>query len=174
MDRRRVSAALVALAVAGGICSAGGSGKPAAPVATPPLPQPGPRDLCPVCGMLVAKYPAWVAIVRYRDGHAHFFDGAKDLFKYLFNLPRYAPGHRREDVAEIWVTEYYGLTHVDAKLALYVIGSDVLGPMGHELVPFASESEAAEFLRDHKGRRVLRFAEISLKAVEDLDQARFD
>jgi copper chaperone NosL len=24
-------------------------------------PAPGPRDLCPVCGMVVAKYPHWIA-----------------------------------------------------------------------------------------------------------------
>jgi nitrous oxide reductase accessory protein NosL len=58
--------------------------------AAPPdqIPKPGDRDLCPVCGMLVAKYPNWIAIVVYRDGHAHFFDGAKDLFKYLGNRPQ--------------------------------------------------------------------------------------
>ena len=49
----------------------------------PPLPNPGPKDTCPVCGMFVAKYPHWTATVLYRDGHAHHFDGAKDLFKYL-------------------------------------------------------------------------------------------
>jgi hypothetical protein len=40
--------------------------------------------------MVVSKYPAWVATVVYKDGHAHHFDGAKDLFKYLFDVPRYA------------------------------------------------------------------------------------
>jgi len=60
--------------------------------------KPGAKDLCPVCGMLVSKYPNWVAVVQYRDGHAHFFDGAKDLFKYLHDLPKYAPGHRREGI----------------------------------------------------------------------------
>ncbi|MEW8383487.1 MAG: nitrous oxide reductase accessory protein NosL, partial [Candidatus Thiodiazotropha taylori] len=48
------------------------------------LPNPGPKDTCPVCGMFVAKYPEWIGTVLYKDGHAHHFDGAKDLFKYLF------------------------------------------------------------------------------------------
>ena len=138
MDRRRAGTVLLALAAGFSIRAATGAGPTASPPAASILPQPGPRDLCPVCGMLVAKYPAWVAIARYRDGHAHFFDGAKDLFKYLFDLPRYAPGHRREDLAGLWVTEFYGLTRIDAKKAWYVIGSDVLGPMGHEFVPLAS------------------------------------
>ncbi len=59
------------------------------------FPEPGPKDTCPVCGMFVALYPDWVATVLYQDGHAHHFDGAKDLFKYLLDLPKYAPGHAR-------------------------------------------------------------------------------
>ncbi|MER2603690.1 MAG: nitrous oxide reductase accessory protein NosL, partial [Candidatus Competibacter phosphatis] len=47
------------------------------------LPAPGPQDTCPVCGMFVSLYPDWVATLVYKDGHAHHFDGAKDLFKYL-------------------------------------------------------------------------------------------
>ena len=38
------------------------------------LPKPGTKDLCPVCGMLVSKYPNWVATIVYKDGHAHFFN----------------------------------------------------------------------------------------------------
>jgi len=109
---------------------------PAAPAIMPAAQlKPGPRDLCPVCGMLVSKYPNWTAVALYRDGHAHYFDGPKDLFKYLNNLARFAPGHRAEDLATLYVTEFYGLTRIDARRAYYVVGSDVLGPMGNELLP---------------------------------------
>ncbi len=136
------------------------------------LPAPSPDDTCPVCGMFVAKYPEWIATVVYQDGHAHHFDGAKDLFKYLLDMPRWAPGHRAEDIRAIGVTEYYGLTLLDARQAWYVIGSDVLGPMGHELVPLESEQDADEFLRDHGGRRVLRFGDVENALLRDLDEGR--
>lgn len=144
--------------------------------AAPPdkLPKPGDRDLCPVCGMLVAKYPNWTAIVVYRDGHAHFFDGAKDLFKYLGNLPRYAPGHKAADIAGIWITEFYGLTRVDARQAFYVIGSDTLGPMGHEFVPLANRTDAEDFLKDHKGKRIVSFAQATPELAARLDKGNFD
>lgn len=138
------------------------------------FPDPGPRDLCPVCGMVVSKYPAWIATVAYKDGHAHHFDGAKDMFKYLFDPPRYAKGHRPGDIARIGVTEYYGLKRIDARQAWYVIGSDVPGPMGHELVPLASKADAEEFLRDHRGRRILRFHEVSKALPSMLDAGRFE
>src|SRR5512139_306979 len=106
------------------------------------IPKPGARDLCPVCGMIVSKYPNWVATVVYKDGHAHHFDGAKDMFKYLQDLPKYAPGHRKEDIKAIAVTDFYNLGKVDARQAWFVIGSDVLGPMGHEFVPLATKTDA--------------------------------
>ncbi|MFZ1576240.1 MAG: nitrous oxide reductase accessory protein NosL, partial [Chromatiaceae bacterium] len=129
---------------------------------------------CPVCGMFVAKYPHWTATVLYRDGHAHHFDGAKDLFKYLFDLPKWAPGHQAEDIIAIAVIEYYGLDRIPARDAWFVIGSDVLGPMGHEFVPLASEADAQEFLRDHAGKRILRFEAVTSELPDHLDAANFD
>jgi hypothetical protein len=73
------------------------------------VPRPGAKDLCPVCGMLVSKYPNWVATIVYKDGHAHHFDGAKDMFKFWHEPAKYATGHKREDMAAIWVTDFYNL-----------------------------------------------------------------
>lgn len=133
------------------------------------VPQPGERDTCPVCGMFVAKYPEWIATVVYKDGHAHHFDGSKDMFKYLQDLPRYAPGDSVEEIATIAVTEYYSLDRIDARNAWFVIGSDVLGPMGHELVPLATREDAEEFTQDHKGQKVLRFKEVTREVIQSLD-----
>jgi len=136
------------------------------------VPPPGAQDTCPVCGMFVAKYPDWVATVVYRDGHAHHFDGAKDLFKYLQDLPRYAPGHAADDRVAIAVTDYYALGRIDARTAFYVVGSDVLGPMGHELIPLETRSEAEEFLKDHKGERILLFEAVTPEVIQSLDRQR--
>lgn len=133
-------------------------------------PAPGPQDTCPVCGMFVSKYPDWVATVLYKDGHAHHFDGAKDMFKYLLRMDTYAPGHRAEDIAVIGVTDYYNVSRIDARQAWYVIGSDVYGPMGHELIPLASQADAEEFLADHKGERILRFDAVTWDLLIALDE----
>jgi nitrous oxide reductase accessory protein NosL len=139
----------------------------------PAFRTPGARDLCPVCGMVVSKYPDWIAAVNWRDGHAHYFDGAKDLFKFLFDLKRHAPKRRPEEIVSIWVTEYYDLKRIDARKAYYVIGSDVLGPMGHELIPLASRADAEEFLRDHGGQGILSFEQVNRELPAALDQKRY-
>jgi copper chaperone NosL len=138
------------------------------------LPAPGPRDTCPVCGMFVAKYTHWVATVLYQDGHAAHFDGGKDFFKYLSDMEKYAQGRTREQIARMGVTGYYDGSRIEAAAAVYVLGSDVLGPMGHELVPLADEAEAKEFLADHKGRRILRFADVTPALLDALDQGKFE
>jgi copper chaperone NosL len=139
----------------------------------PAIPKPGAKDLCPVCGMLVAKYPNWIAVALYRDKHAHYFDGAKDMFKYLQSYAKYAPGHRKEDLAGLYVTEFYGLSKIDARRAFYVIGSDVLGPMGHEFVPLETRADAEEFLKDHKGRRIVAFDQVTTDMVAKVDDGKF-
>jgi nitrous oxide reductase accessory protein NosL len=123
--------------------------------------------------MLVSKYPNWVATIVYKDGHAHHFDGAKDLFKFWFDPPKYAARHSRDMIASLWVTDYYGLQKVDARKAWYVIGSDVLGPMGHELVPLGSKADAQDFIAEHKGLRLLSFEQVAKDLPNQLDDGKF-
>ena len=129
----------------------------------------GPKDKCPVCGMFVAKYPDFAAQIQFRDGSTFHFDGAKDMFKYYLNLSRYAPGKKTTDIAVVFVTNYYDLTLVDGLTAYYVIGSDVYGPMGRELIPFVKESEARDFLKDHKGKSIIRFHDVTAAVLRSLD-----
>lgn len=136
------------------------------------VPPPKPDSVCPVCGMFVAKYPEWIATVVYADGHAHYFDGAKDMFKFLADPKRYVSGHKPEDVRMVAVTDYYNVEPVAARAAWYVVGSDILGPMGHELVPLASEAEAKDFLRDHQGKTILRFEQVTPGLLDKLDRGQ--
>lgn len=136
------------------------------------MPKPADNATCPVCGMFVAQYPEWLAGVVYKDGHAHYFDGPKDMFKYLLDLSKYAPGHSKEQIQVILVTDYYGTAPMDAREAFFVAGSDVLGPMGHEFVPLANKEEAAEFSKDHAGKKTLRFNEITPAMLDALDRGK--
>ena len=131
--------------------------------------KPGPKDKCPVCGMFVAKYPDFVAVLAFKDGAHAFFDGVKDMMRYYFNPQKYSPSRKREEVARIHVTDYYSSNLVDGFKALYVVGGDIYGPMGKELIPFEKEDDAREFLRDHKGKAVLRFQDINSDVMKGLD-----
>ena len=131
--------------------------------------KPSPKDKCPVCGMFVAKYPDFLAQILFKDGTSALFDGTKDMFKYYLNLKKYQPSRNRFDIDGIYVTNYYDLTLSDGLSAYYVLGSDVYGPMGRELIPFLKEADAKEFMKDHQGKSVLRFREITNDIVKSLD-----
>jgi copper chaperone NosL len=134
--------------------------KPATPTAA---------DKCPVCGMFVAKYPDFLAEIVFKDGTHAFFDGAKDMMKYYFNLPKYHAAKNTADIAAIFVTDYYSLTPTDGLTAYYVMGSDVYGPMGKELIPFKGEPEAKEFMKDHAGKYLYTFKDITPDRIKPLD-----
>ncbi|OPY70861.1 MAG: NosL [Syntrophorhabdaceae bacterium PtaU1.Bin034] len=137
--------------------------------AEPDVLQPSSRDKCPVCGMFVAKYPDWTAVMLFRDKSRVFFDGAKDMFKYYLDSRRYGRSRNTSDVVGIRVTDYYSLTPTDGREAFYVVGSDVYGPMGREPVPFKKRSDAEEFFKDHRGKRILRFNEVTQAFLKELD-----
>jgi nitrous oxide reductase accessory protein NosL len=121
-----------------------------------------PKDAkCPICGMFVSKYPKWAAKITTKEPKAYYFDGNKDLMKYYFKT--------KENLDEILVTDYYSITSLPAKKAFYVTGSNVYGPMGHELISFATQADAERFKKDHFGKKVLSFEAITPAIVAELD-----
>ncbi len=118
-----------------------------------------PKDAkCPVCGMFVAKYPRWAAMVVDKEGRKLYFDGVKDMLKYYFSHP---------GIKRLYATDYYTGLAVDATKAYYVVGSDVYGPMGNELIPFEKRVDAEAFAKDHGGR-IVTFEEIDKELVSRL------
>jgi nitrous oxide reductase accessory protein NosL len=136
-------------------------------VISAPLEKIEPKARCPVCGMFVAKYSSWITQVHHEDGDIQVFDGVKDMMAYYFTPDQFSK-HSKKSIGDIWVKDYYMLSWIDAQKAFYVIGSDVYGPMGHEFIPFSTEEAAESFKKDHRGKQILSFAEITEVLVESL------
>ena len=130
---------------------------------------PSPKEKCPVCGMYVAMFADWNARIEFKDSTYAFFDGAKCMFKYYLNIKKYNPAIDKKDVTMISVKDYYSKTSIDALQAFFVIWSDVYGPMGHEPIPFEKEADSKKFLKEHKGKKILRFKDISPNVIMSLD-----
>jgi copper chaperone NosL len=137
--------------------------------APPATPAPSAKDKCPVCGMFVSKYPDWVATVTFKDSSVLFFDGVKDFFTYYHNMQKYTPARNQASISAISINDYYTLKPVDARQAHFVLGSDVYGPMGKELVPFGKVNDAQAFIKDHKGKMVLRFSDVTPKILKSME-----
>ncbi len=138
----------------------------AAPLLAPP---PAAKDKCPVCGMFVAKYPDWVVVATFKDSTSLYFDGAKDFFTYYHNMKKYTPAKNQSSISSVTVKDYYHLKQIDAFKSSFVIGSDVYGPMGKELVPFEKPTDAQAFQKDHMGKRILQFKDVTPAVLKTLE-----
>ena len=118
-------------------------------------------DKCPVCGMFLYKYPRWVARIEYGNKKLSF-DGVKDMMKYYFK--------HKNNITLMLVQDYYSQETIDAKKAYYVLGSDVYGPMGNELVAFKEKKAAKRFALDHRAKQILSFDAITPEMVYALDE----
>jgi hypothetical protein len=91
---------------------------------------------------------AWEA--QLVDGTTHHFD-----------TPRCALATWLEQgkKGEVRVQEYYDRTYRDGHDVRFVLGSDVVGPMGNELVP-VDAARAVKFQKDHGGVRTLALVDL--------------
>ncbi len=132
-----------------------------------PRPVP-PEARCPVCGMYPARVPRWAAQIIFRDGAAHFFDSAVDLFTYVEDSTPFDPRYGREEVAALFVTDVGGQGWIDARQAYFVTGSQARGPMrGADLPAFSSAAAAAAFVAE-RGGRVIGFDAVDAPLLKAL------
>ena len=115
--------------------------------------------------MFVAPYPDWVATILFKDGSQLFFDGAKDLFRYYYSLPNENDTRTRESIDTVYLTDYYSTRLLPVEQVFLILGSDVYGPMGHELIPVAGEAAAKTFAKDHKGQKIITFKQLTPELI---------
>ena len=124
--------------------------------------EPTDADLCPVCGMHVARYPENKCQIRTRDGEVIHLCATQCLFEYLQNAEKYRDTPLQSRL--IWVVDYATGMWIPAQNASYVVGSTMRGPMGKEAFPFAAHEAAGLFARKYSGE-VVGFREVSVEKI---------
>ncbi|HEY8429684.1 MAG TPA: nitrous oxide reductase accessory protein NosL [Sandaracinaceae bacterium] len=119
------------------------------------------QSRCALCGMRVDPRSGWRAGGRSARGEL-VFDAPKCMFRM----------HHREGLRDLWVIEYYSQERRPARELYYVIGTDLEGPMGRDLVPVAGRENAERLMRDHRGERVLSFDEVTAAVIDELFRPR--
>ncbi len=122
---------------------------------------------CAACGMYPHRYPQWQTQVIFTDGTMAAFDGNKCMFRFLLNMQKFAPERQPDQIAAIWVKDFKTGKWLDGKAAHYVIDSREMGPMGKELIPFASRNAAEEFQKANGGT-IETYANISMATIKPL------
>lgn len=130
--------------------------------------EPTMDDKCPICGMMPAKYPEWKAQVVLKSGERYHFDSPKDMFKFVLGLTNKNEPKQwvdKSEIAALFVTDYATKQYTDATRAYYVKGSDVQGPMGDDVVPFAKSEDAHAFASQHGGE-VITYEDITPELIK--------
>ena len=106
---------------------------------------------CGRCGMVVDPKSAFQAELDMPDTGG----------KLAFDSPKCALKHRatRKVRTTLRVQEYYSRTWVGGADVRFIVGSDVLGPMGKDFIA-VSPTQAEKFVHDHGGDKTLTLAEI--------------
>jgi copper chaperone NosL len=117
------------------------------------------EDRCPVCGMAVHVHPKNAAAIELQSGESFYFCGAGCMMKAWLH-PEIFLGHPKQALKRAVALDYFDGTPLDALLARWVAGSDVVGPMGPALVPLAGEEDQATFIQRHGGARTFTLGEL--------------
>ena len=129
--------------------------------------KPAEDDVSPVCGMPLDKHPNWAAVIMFKDGKHVKLHGPKNMFTFYFNMGKYDSQHEKEDVTTMHVIDYYSLKNIKAKEAYYVLGCNVTGPMGDDLIPLKDRTSAETFKKEHGGK-IFTFDEITPEVINNL------
>jgi nitrous oxide reductase accessory protein NosL len=121
--------------------------------------------------MYPARNTKFQSQIVFKNGSFVAFDGTKDLFKFLLNMEGYDKKHTKDDVAVAWVKDFNSAEWIDAKDAHFIIGSDVFGPMGKEIIPLSDHMAAMAF-KDKHGGAPIHYAEITMEVIDSLDKGK--
>lgn len=124
----------------------------AATIATAACKSKPAEQRCKHCGMKIDPESAWRADLVAADGATTSFDTPRCA------LTSWRSG--KSQAASLRVQEYYDRQWRSADELRFVIGGDVVGPMGPDLVP-VDPARATKFIQDHGADRALRLDEIT-------------
>jgi len=122
---------------------------------------------CGKCGMYPAKYPRWQSQIVFRDGTMTPFDGCKCMFNYIVAMGEFDKTHSRDEIFAIWVKDFNSESWINGVDAYYVVGSNMMGPMGKELIPFADQEDATKFHQE-QGGRMMMYSQITPEVLKNL------
>lgn len=114
---------------------------------------------CKNCGMKIDPKSAWRAELVAQDGAVTPFDSPRCA------LTAWRSG--KVHAASLRVQSYYDRKPRDGAEMRFVIGGDVVGPMGPDLVP-VDPTRVTKFIQDHGADRALRLDEVTPQVLATL------
>jgi len=120
------------------------------------------EERCKFCGMKAPKTSTWRSELVTADGKTLIFDTPKCA------IISWKSG--KTPATKLLVHEYYDASGPlrDASELRLVIGSDVVGPMGADLVA-VEPARVTKFIQDHAASRAVRLEEVTADTAQSLE-----
>lgn len=141
---------------------------------------------CPVCGMVIGGKNGQGVTIDFKEGRVVGFhgvaaavlkggrvvgfDGARCLFVYNSVPQKYNVDVK--DIAYQYVTDFVSKKMIELPKAFLVLGSEVKGPMGYELIAFSSKAEASKFASENEGKWIVQLHEVARVAQKESDDTK--
>ena len=116
-------------------------------------------DRCPVCAMFPARYPQTAAAMTLKSGQTFYFCTNGCLLRTWLR-PMVYVGRPPSAIDGLVVRDYFTGLPVDARMATWVAGSDVIGPMGPAIIALGDAGHLETFKKRHGAAIVFRFDQL--------------
>jgi nitrous oxide reductase accessory protein NosL len=109
--------------------------------------------------MKVAKHSKFASAIELGDGVTYYFCGTGCMLRSWLH-PKVFLGVAKSQLGRAMTRDYFTGKPLNAARAVWIAGSDVVGPMGPAIVPLADEAAAATFRKRHGGRHTFKLSEL--------------
>ncbi|MDJ0764077.1 MAG: nitrous oxide reductase accessory protein NosL [Myxococcota bacterium] len=111
----------------------------------------GEDDQCPVCAMKPKHHSKFACAIELTDGRTFYFCGTGCMLRSYLH-PKVYLGAGKDSIARVRVKDYFDGRQMDGRKAVWIAGSDVVGPMGLAFVPLRNDADARIFQQRHGGK----------------------
>jgi len=124
----------------------------------------------PVYQLSLKNYKKFICEATLDSGKIVQFVSVKAMMQVFFHQD-YFIDHKFIDsnIKNMYVQDFLTGEKLNAKKALYVFGSRVIGPHGDDLIPLKSEASTKIFAIRYKGTKTLPYQKITVGLIKYLD-----
>lgn len=124
-----------------------------------------PTQVCPVKQVALPKNRDFIGVVVYKDNSYDVMSSPKYTFKQMHHMNN----TKEKEVVKVLVTDYKTKKLIDSQTAYYIFGSTLMSVGGDDVIPFALQKDAQEFMQQHKGKQIYRIDRMSEKFIDFLE-----
>ena len=124
----------------------------------------------PIYRLPMKEYPKWLCEAKLKDGKTAQFVSVKAMMQVFQNQDYFLKRKLLSAPIEaIYVQDYISGEKIDARKAVYLFGSKIVGPHGDDLIPFSSEENAKLFEMKNGGTKILPYERLTKGLIRYLD-----